>query len=221
MKAAPLVLPWLLAVSSCSSPPKPSTVDESTRRPANAAANVDLQACRSDLQNTRILAMENAQAAQTSGSTVARLIQQHALAQAAVASNGTAPASPQSVNPGNAIHTVHFAFASSQLSVSDADGRRLVEEARAAPLIVLRGRTDGSADTLADSRIARLRAEAVRGFLVRGGVEPARIRTTWQPSGDVIADNSDPAGRALNRRVEIEIYRAAPQMISAADAARG
>ncbi len=220
MKAAPLVMPCLLALASCSSPPKPPTVDESTRRPANAVATVDLQACRSDLQNTRILASESARAAQASGTTVARLIQQQALAQASAVSKGTA-VGPQSVAPGNAIHTVHFAFASSQLSLPDADGRRLVEQARTAPLIVLRGRTDGSADSLADSRVARLRAEAVRGFLVRGGVEPARIRTTWQAYGDAVADNSGPAGRALNRRVEIEIYRSAPQLIAATDAPQG
>jgi hypothetical protein len=40
------------------------------------------------------------------------------------------------------------------------------------------------------------------------------IRATWQPIGDTVADNDSAAGRALNRRVEIEIYRAAPQVIA-------
>ena len=49
-------------------------------------------------------------------------------------------------------------------------------------------------------------------LLVQAGIEPARIRTTWQPAGDYAADNELPGGRALNRRVEVEIYRAAPQV---------
>jgi outer membrane protein OmpA-like peptidoglycan-associated protein len=223
MKAAPLVLPCLLALASCSSPPKPPSVDESTRRPANLTANIDLQACRSELQNTLIVATENARAAQASGTTVARLIQQQTLAQATPALSSAAAAAHQqpAPAPSNTIHTIYFAFASSRVSVSDAEGRQLIDEARGAPLIVLRGRTDGNADSIADSRLARLRAEAVRDFLVRGGVDPARIRSTWQPYGDAVADNSAPSGRSLNRRVEIETYRSAPEVIRLASSAEG
>ena len=54
------------------------------------------------------------------------------------------------------------------------------------------------------------RANAVRAYLIAAGVDPARIRATHQPSGDHLADNRSPQGRNLNRRVEIEIYRAVP-----------
>ena len=42
------------------------------------------------------------------------------------------------------------------------------------------------------------------------GVDPARIRATYQPVGDHVADNGSDSGRGLNRRVEIELYRALP-----------
>ena len=86
----------------------------------------------------------------------------------------------------------------------------MIDEAKAAPLVLLRGRTDGDADTPAEARIARQRAEAVKAYLVAAGVDPFRIRSTYQPAGDHAAANASVAGRALNRRVEIEVYRAIP-----------
>ena len=84
--------------------------------------------------------------------------------------------------------------------LSQGEAARLVEEARSSALIVLRGRTDGSAESPAESRVASERSEAVRAYLVQAGVEPARIRATWQPVGDNAADNASEGGRRLNRR---------------------
>lgn len=165
------------------------------------AAAVDLQRCRSDLQNTRILATESAHAAEAASAVAARLTAQR---QAPVVQPAPAPA------PRNAIFTVLFAFGSAELSIPESNATRLVEESRAAPLMVLRGRTDGDTETPAESRVASERADAVRDYLIHAGVEAARIRTTYQPVGDAAADNSSADGRTLNRRVEIEIYRAAP-----------
>jgi len=53
---------------------------------------------------------------------------------------------------------------------------------------------------------------------VQAGVDPARIRTTYQPIGDHVADNVSADGRALNRRVEIEIYRELPQVVAVSQA---
>ena len=52
-------------LSACSSPPKPPTVDESQKRPANAQPAVELQVCKNDLQNTRIQAVESDRLAET------------------------------------------------------------------------------------------------------------------------------------------------------------
>lgn len=207
-------LPWLLLVTSCSSPPKPPTVDESRRRPVNAAMAVDLQSCRSDLENTRILAKESVRSAEASSQAIARMVQQQQLLVRGIEAN----AAEMDKLKRNLLVPVLFAFGSTQVNVPDADATRIVEEARTAPLIVLRGRTDGTAESPSESAIARLRAAAVEAWLVQSGVDRARIRTTWQPVGDHAADNSTPGGRTLNRRVEIEIYRAAP-IVTAAGAA--
>jgi outer membrane protein OmpA-like peptidoglycan-associated protein len=200
-------LPWLLLLSSCSSPPKPPTVDESRRRPVNTAIAVELQTCRSDLENTRILATESVRSAEASSQAVARMVHQQQLLVRGIEANAAAPR--------NLLVPVLFAFGSTQVAVPDADATRIVDEARAAPLVVLRGRTDGTAESPAESAIARQRATAVEAWLVQSGIDRARIRTTWQPVGDHAADNGTAGGRTLNRRVEIEIYRAAPVVAAA------
>ena len=204
MRLALLCTPLLIVVASCSSPPKPPTVDETQRRPANTAVGVELQACKGELQNTRILANESMRSAESAGATAARLSaqQQSLLARAA------APAPVV-----NSIYTVTFAFGSTQVSLPGSEASALVEQARAAALVVLRGRTDGTSELPAESRVARERAAAVRAYLVAAGVEGARIRTMYQPVGDHAADNGVALGRSLNRRVEIELYPSAPRAV--------
>lgn len=203
MRCTPLSLPLLLALGSCSSPPKPPNVDESQRRPVNAAVAVELQICKGELQNTRIAASESKRTAEAASAAAARLAAQQAAAVRVV----PAP------EPRNSLYSILFVFGSSRLDLPEADAARLIADAHGSPLIVLRGRTDGATESPAESRIARERAAAVRDYLVQAGVEPARIRETWQPVGDHAADNASADGRTLNRRVEIEIYRAAPQLV--------
>src|SRR4051812_24846147 len=66
-------IPWLLALASCSSPPKPPTVDESQKRPVNSQMAVELQVCKNDLQNTRLMANESSRLAETTAATLANL----------------------------------------------------------------------------------------------------------------------------------------------------
>lgn len=181
-------------LGSCSSPPTPPRVDESRRRPVNAAAAVELQVCRGELHNSRIAANETQRAAAAARASVAQLARANA-----------------EESRRNALYAVLFPYGGTQVEMANVDASRLLEDARGAPLIVLRGRTDGPKATVGEASVARRRAEAVQALLVQEGIDPARIRTTWQPVGDHAADNALPGGRALNRRVEIEIYRVAPQ----------
>ena len=205
------LFPVLLLVGSCQSPPKPPRVDESTKRPANSASVVQLQTCRSDLQNTRILMNESVRSADAARAFATQLERR----------NASAIDSEVSARQRNAVYAVLFAFGSTRVEVDHASAPRLVEEARSAPLVLLRARTDGVSASAAENRVARERAAAVEAWLVRAGVEPARIRTTWQPVGDHAADNTLPGGRTLNRRVEVEIYRAAPEFIALNSPAEG
>ena len=209
----PLLIPWLLLLGSCGSPPKPPTVDESQRRPVNTTMAVELQVCKNDLQNTRILATETGRMAESTAATLQQLVaRQQAIA--ALQTRTTAP-------PANSVFMVHFVFGSSKVAIPAEVSAALVDEARSAPLVVLKGRTDGTTDTSAESRIARERAAEVRDYLIAAGVDATRIRATYQPAGDHAADNAGAAGRAMNRRVEIEVYRATPVAVGVAAAIAG
>ena len=199
---SPLLIPWLFLLGSCGSPPKPPTVDESQKRPVNSTIAVELQVCKNDLQNTRILATESGRMAESATATW----QQLAARQQAIA----ALHARTTVPPANGVYTLRFEFGSTKVAIPAETSTALVDEARSAPLVVLRGRTDGTTDSPSDSRIARERAAAVRDYLIAAGVDASRIRATYQPAGDHVADNSAPSGRAMNRRVEVEVYRAAP-----------
>jgi outer membrane protein OmpA-like peptidoglycan-associated protein len=194
-------LPGLLTLllGACSSPPKPPTVDESLRRPANAQMAVELQVCKNDLQNAHILATESGRLADTAAATLAHLAARQQLL-----------ASLQQRAMANSVHTIRFAFNSTKVDIPTDTAPSLLEDAKTAPLVMLRGRTDGTSDSPSESRMAQARASAVRDYLIASGVDASRIRTTHQPSGDHVADNRNSQGRDLNRRVEIEVYRALP-----------
>ena len=199
----------LLALASCSSPPKPPTVDPSNRHPVNTGAEVDLQACKNDLRNTQIQSRESGRlASMTSASLDAMVARQKMF--------GVLREMEPRASASNSVYTVRFDFGSSQVDIPDAAAHALIAQAKASPLILLRGRTDGMTDSVAESRIARERAVAVRDYLVSAGIDPARIRATFQPSGDQVADNASQTGRSLNRRVEIELYRALPVQLDVA-----
>jgi outer membrane protein OmpA-like peptidoglycan-associated protein len=197
------IVPWLLLLASCSSPPKPPTVDESQKRPVNSRTAVELQVCKSDLQNTRLLATESGRIADATAATLANMAARQKLLAAMQPPTGQQPQA-------NSIFTVRFEFGSTRVVIPTDVAVALVEDAKAAPLVLLRGRTDGASDAPIESRIARDRAAAVRDYLAAAGVDPARIRATYQPVGDHVADNASAGGRNLNRRVEIELYRALP-----------
>jgi len=207
------LIPWLLVLASCSSPPKPPTVDEAQKRPVNSQIAVELQVCKNDLQNTRLMATESGRMAETTAATLANLAARQQILAAMQGAPGQQPKA-------NSVFTVRFDFGSTRVGIPTDVASTLVEDAKASPLVMLRGRTDGTSDGPAESRIARDRAAAVRDYLVAAGVDPARIRATYQPAGDHVADNVSAGGRGLNRRVEIEMYRALPVALTTAAVAQ-
>lgn len=65
--------------------------------------------------------------------------------------------------------------------------------------------TDGTGSADLNRRLAQARAENVRQFLTSRSIDPARIAVEPPAADNPRADNATPAGRAQNRRVEIEI----------------
>ena len=207
------LIPWLLVLASCSSPPKPPTVDESQKRPVNSQMAVELQVCKNDLQNTRLMATESGRVSETTAATLANLAARQQILTAMQGAPGQQPKA-------NSVFTVRFDFGSTRVVIPTDVAATLVEDAKASPLVMLHRRTDGTSNAPAESRIARDRAAAVRDYLMAAGVDPARIRATYQPAGDHVADNVSAGGRGLNRRVEIEMYRALPVALTTAAVAQ-
>lgn len=70
----------------------------------------------------------------------------------------------------------------------------------------LRGHTDGTGHDDENYRIGLARAESVRRYLHRNaGIPLDRIAIVSRGAAAPVADDATPAGRALNRRVEVAI----------------
>jgi outer membrane protein OmpA-like peptidoglycan-associated protein len=83
----------------------------------------------------------------------------------------------------------------------------LGEAARAANRIYLHGHTDAYVASQSGAELAIRRAVEVRRLLLSRNVEPARVRLFYRGAGNFVANNSTPEGKALNRRVEIEMRK--------------
>ena len=71
--------------------------------------------------------------------------------------------------------------------------------------VLIEGHTDNTGSADYNLQLSRLRAEAVRDFLVLNGVAPDRIRAEGYGETRPEAPNDTAAGRQQNRRVEIVI----------------
>lgn len=72
-------------------------------------------------------------------------------------------------------------------------------------VIIAVGHTDSIGSVAYNQRLSERRAEAVKAYLVSKGVENDRVYTKGKGKSQPIADNKTAAGRAKNRRVEIEV----------------
>ncbi len=97
---------------------------------------------------------------------------------------------------------VPFSFGSSKFEPTAEQKVRILQLIAVADRVDVRGRTDGKKVTEADSKMARLRAEAAKRYLLDRGMPSNLISVNYQAAGDYIADNEQSGG--ANRRVEIE-----------------
>ena len=72
-------------------------------------------------------------------------------------------------------------------------------------VIILVGHTDSQGSPALNQKLSVARAEAMKKYLVSKGIEANRIYTEGKGESNPIADNKTAAGRAKNRRVEVEV----------------
>ena len=71
--------------------------------------------------------------------------------------------------------------------------------------VIIKGHTDSTGSDSTNQRLSEDRADRVRSFLVAEGVDPSRLTAIGLGERSPIATNATEAGRAQNRRVEVEI----------------
>ena len=72
-------------------------------------------------------------------------------------------------------------------------------------VIIAVGHTDSVGSDAYNQKLSVRRAEAVKAYLVSKGIEKSRVYTEGKGEKQPVADNKTAAGRAQNRRVEIEV----------------
>lgn len=134
------------------------------------------------------------------------------IVKAPVAAPAPAPAPAPVVAP--AVEKVSFAadaFFDVDKSALKAEGKSkltdLVSKIGSLNLevIVATGHTDSDGSDAYNQALSMRRAEAVKAFLVSKGIEASRIYTEGKGEAQPVASNSTAAGKAQNRRVEIEV----------------
>lgn len=83
--------------------------------------------------------------------------------------------------------------------------------------VAIVGYTDNTGSYAVNEKLSNQRANSVRNYLIKCGVNPNRLTAIGIPMADYVASNDTPEGRALNRRVELTIY-ANETMIKEAEA---
>jgi OOP family OmpA-OmpF porin len=83
----------------------------------------------------------------------------------------------------------------------------LVEKTKGVALevVIAVGHTDTVGTDGYNQKLSIRRAEAVKNFLVGKGIERNRVYTEGKGESNPAADNKTAAGRAKNRRVEVEV----------------
>lgn len=133
-------------------------------------------------------------------------------ARAAAPRPAPAPVAEASVARGaDSFPPIHFDSSSGDL---DGEARATIERLSRALKserglsVRLTGHSDSSGAASTNQRLSRERAEQVRkALLARSGVDPRRVTAEGRGDQEPVASNADPAGRARNRRVEIELVR--------------
>ncbi len=72
-------------------------------------------------------------------------------------------------------------------------------------VIIAVGHTDAVGADGYNQKLSVARAESVKAYLLSKGIEKSRVYTEGKGEANPVADNKTAAGRAKNRRVDIEL----------------
>lgn len=103
------------------------------------------------------------------------------------------------------------AFFDFDKAVLKPEGRKLLDQVATQvgtinlETIIAVGYTDSIGSVPYNIKLSQRRANAVKAYLVTKGIDANRIYTEGKGKANPVADNKTAAGRAKNRRVEIEI----------------
>jgi len=79
--------------------------------------------------------------------------------------------------------------------------------------ITISGHTDSVGDASYNQRLSRDRANAVKQYFIQKGIGSDRIQAIGKGESTPIADNKSEAGRAQNRRIEIQFADPDPEVV--------
>lgn len=111
-------------------------------------------------------------------------------------------------------------FAADSARIGDSQKDELVRMAdflRAHPATValIVGHADDRGDATTNSRLAGQRADAVRGYLVAQGIDPARLTTVSRGEDSPLPANRTQSERGGNRRVAIVVQKSPTEPVAA------
>jgi outer membrane protein OmpA-like peptidoglycan-associated protein len=78
--------------------------------------------------------------------------------------------------------------------------------------VLVEGHTDSTGKYESNIKLSERRAEAVRTYLVKKGVQPDRLEAKGFGPDRPVADNKTAAGREANRRVEFVLVQPADKV---------
>lgn len=98
---------------------------------------------------------------------------------------------------------VNFANNSEYFAPPREVREQLVQMAKSAKVVEVRGFTDSAQPSRTSEALAKGRASAAKRFLMRHGVDGKKVRVEYEPAGKFVTENTTAEGKAANRRVEI------------------
>lgn len=70
----------------------------------------------------------------------------------------------------------------------------------------INGHTDNTGDASLNLQLSKDRAAAAKAYLIKKGIDPARVQANGYGDTQPVADNNTEEGRAKNRRVEFKVH---------------